>query len=303
MKGYRGSKRSAITLLELVVVLAIIGVLLALLMPAVQRIRDAAARVQCANNLHQLALGAHQYHDVTGAFPSGMRYRNGTDPYLLMSWQTSLLPYVEQDALWGLTQTAYRESMWPLNNPPHIGLSTVMSVFVCPSDGRASQVQIAQREKIPVALTCYLGVEGTDAFSQDGVLFRDSHIRMADIKDGTSQTLFAGERPPSTDFQFGWWYAGAGQLFTGSADMVLGVQERNVLPVTVGYAYGCPPGPYSFGPGQTSNQCDMFHFWSLHSGGANFLFADGSVHFLSYSAAPILPALATRSGGEAVALP
>jgi prepilin-type processing-associated H-X9-DG protein len=124
---------------------------------------------------------------------------------------------------------------------------------------------------------------------------------MADISDGTSQTLFAGERPPSADFQFGWWYAGAGQLFTGSADMVLGVHERNVLPLSIGYAYGCPPGPYSFGPGRMSNQCDMFHFWSPHNGGgANFLFADGSVHFLSYSAAPILPALATRSGGEVI---
>ena len=175
-------ERVAFTLLELLVVLAIIGVLVGLLLPAVQRIRDAAAKLKCTNNLHQLGIAAHQYHDVTGAFPPGMRFQNGTDPYLLMSWQTSLLPYVEQDGLWRLTLSAYHQSPWPLNNPPHLGLSTVVSVFLCPSDGRVWRVQIAQREKIPAAFTCYLGVEGTDLFSQDGVPYRDSQIRMTDLQ-------------------------------------------------------------------------------------------------------------------------
>src|SRR5437870_10645760 len=94
-----------------------------------------------------------------------------------------------------------------------------------------------------------------------------------------SNTLLAGERPPSADFQFGWWYAGAGQKFTGSADMILGVRERNIL---LGRLGACPPGPYQFRPGNLGNQCDMFHFWSLHDGGAWFLFADGSVRFLTY---------------------
>lgn len=65
----------------------------------------------------------------------------------------------------------------------------------------------------------------------------------------------------------------------------------------------CPAGPYHFGPGRATNRCDVLHFWSLHIGGANFLFADGSVRFLSYSADDVLPALATRSGGEAVTAP
>jgi prepilin-type processing-associated H-X9-DG protein len=81
--------------------------------------------------------------------------------------------------------------------------------------------------------------------------------------------------------------------------MILGVTERNDGPMY----RGCPRGPYSFSPGQPGNQCDAFHFWSLHTGGANFLFADGSVHFLTYSAGPIMPALATRGGGEAVTVP
>ena len=83
-------------------------------------------------------------------------------------------------------------------------------------------------------------------------------------------------------------------------DMFLGVSERNV---TRDYRATCPPGPYPFAPGSIHNQCDMFHFWSLHSGGAHFLFADGSARFIAYSAAPIMPALASRAGGESVAVP
>src|SRR5207249_1105130 len=82
----------------------------------------------------------------------------------------------------------------------------------------------------------------------------------------------------------------------GSAEMVLGVLERNFGR----WGRLCPPGPFPYGPGRVTNQCDAFHFWSLHPGGANFLFADGSVQFLSYSAASIMAPLATRAGGESV---
>ena len=126
--------------------------------------------------------------------------------------------------------------------------------------------------------------------------------RMSSITDGTSHTLLVGERPPSADLQFGWWYAGIGQRFTGSADHVLGVREPNLQPVMVGSA--CGPGnyPYTSALG-FDDPCEMFHFWSPHPGGANFALADGSVRFLRYAADPILPALASRAGGEAVAVP
>jgi prepilin-type N-terminal cleavage/methylation domain-containing protein len=295
-----GHPRYAFTLLELLVVLAIIAVLMGLILPAVQRVRDAAARVSCANNLHQLGLAAHQYHDTMGSLPPGMRspaVRN--QPYPFASWLTMLLPYVEQGNLWNATVTAYRQSRSPFKNPPHVGLATVVPTFACPADPRSRQVQFAPRDKFYVALTSYLGVEGRDLYSCDGVLFRDSAIRFADITDGSSNTLLAGERPASADLQFGWWYAGAGQRFSGSAEMVLGVREPNLMPVTKG---SCPPGIYSFAPGRLDNPCDMFHFWSPHIGGAFFLFADGSAHFLSYSAAALLPALASRAGGEPVVL-
>src|SRR5262249_28649516 len=97
-----------------------------------------------------------------------------------------------------------------------------------------------------------------------------------------SQTVMVGERPPSADFRYGWWYAGDGQGDTGSADMLLGVRERNMADDDT--FRGCPAGPYNFKAGELANQCDALHFWSLHAGGAHFLFADGSVHFLSYSA-------------------
>src|SRR5262249_30065952 len=117
--------------------------------------------------------------------------------------------------------------------------------------------------------------------------------------DGTSHTLLVGERPPSADLDLGWWYAGWGQAQNGDAEFLLGTRTRcyNRDAAT------CPEGPYHFTPGKFSNPCDAFHFWSPHTGGAHFAFADGSVRFLKYSADEIMPALATRAGGESVAVP
>jgi hypothetical protein len=241
--------------------------------------------MRCANNLRQIGLAAHDYNDTLGSMPAGMRYRNARDPNLLMSWLTQLLPFLEQENLWRTTQAAYKQTPWPFNNPPHVGLSTVISLFVCPSDSQARDVNEAQREHILVAFTSYLGVEGKDLTTLDGVLYRDSRVRLTDIKDGTSQTLLAGERPPSPDFQFGWWYAGTGQNFSGSGDMILGVQEKNVLPDAINV---CPHGIYTYGPGTIQNQCDMFHFWSLHLG----------LHFLKKPNTNIKKALKTRGFRE-----
>jgi prepilin-type N-terminal cleavage/methylation domain-containing protein/prepilin-type processing-associated H-X9-DG protein len=291
--------RRAFTLVELLIVLAIIAILTGLLLGAVQMARDAASRLECANNLRQIGLAAHQFHDQRRRFPSGMYWEKGESPYRMSSWLTHLLPYFEYGGLWHETEQAYKVTIDPFQDPPHVGLTTVVPLFACPTDGRLMTKQYARRDQFEVALTSYLGVSGKDVKSRDGVLFRDSQIRIIDISDGASNTLLAGERPPSADFQFGWWYAGAGQLFTGSGDMILGVEEQNLLFFSQGV---CAPGFYQFGPGRLKNQCDMFHFWSLHPGGANFVFCDGSVHFLSYSAAPIMPALASRAGGEAVSI-
>jgi prepilin-type N-terminal cleavage/methylation domain-containing protein/prepilin-type processing-associated H-X9-DG protein len=290
------SRRSrGFTLLEILVVIAIIGVLIALLLPAVQRVRAAAYRVQCANNLKQIGLALHNYHASHRSLPPGVTSRK--DKYPFMSWNTRLLPFLEQDSLWRLTEAAFAQNPDFRINPPHVGFGTIMPIYSCPADSRTLDLLGFQGGAGMWGATSYLGLEGTNQTGKDGVLFLDSKIRFADITDGASHTLLVGERPPSANEIFGWWYGGMGQSLDGSADMVLGVQEKNV------YEPVCPLGPYAFGPGKVQNQCDMFHFWSLHIGGANFLFADGSVHFLTYGAAPIMPALATRSGGEAVDLP
>ncbi|MFO0843890.1 MAG: DUF1559 domain-containing protein [Gemmataceae bacterium] len=185
-----------------------------------------------------------------------------------------------------------------LHNPPHTGLQQVVSLFTFPADSRTLVSRQLNRTFV-VAFTAVLGIEGTGQVKKDGILYIDSRTRFLDITDGTSNTLLVGERPPSADGVPGWWYAGEGQSKDGSGDMLLGVQERNVS--TCGPS--CSVGPYTFGPGQPSNQCDAFHFWRLHTGGANFLFADGAVRFLRYDAVSVLPALATRAGGEVVSPP
>jgi prepilin-type processing-associated H-X9-DG protein len=172
-------------------------------------------------------------------------------------------------------------------------------VFLCPSDGRIRRSQPVGLDRAEVAFTSYLGAEGTDVSRADGVLYLDSRVRLGDITDGTSNTLLAGERPPSANLNFGWWYAGWGQNKTGSAEMVLGVRELSVHPSLL----HCPPGSNKYQAGRTSQMCDTLHFWSLHIGGAHFAFADGSVRYLAYSADPLMPALATRAGSEAVELP
>jgi len=198
--------------------------------------------------------------------------------------------------MWREAQRAFAQEPF-FEKPPHLALlRTVMPVFACPADGRVWQPK--DFGPFQVAFTSYLGVEGTDRSRKDGLLFVDSRIRLAQVIDGTSNTLMVGERPPSADLVFGWWYAGWGQAKDGSAEMVLGVSELNVSPR---YQH-CPPGPYTYQAGSLSNNCDLFHFWSVHSGGAHFQLADGSVHFLDYSAAPLMPALATRAGREVVTL-
>ena len=176
-----------------------------------------------------------------------------------------------------------------------------------------------------MALTNYFGVSGTNAETRDGLFTANREVRLRDVRDGASQTLLVGERgfrigaldniddtETNDNLRFGHWFSAPGQR-NGSAGVVLGTREvnfasgRSRLPCE----RDCPPGPYRFGPpgqirdasGSVREECDLFHFWSWHAGGANFLYADGSVHFLGYGADAVLPALGTRAGGEVVTLP
>jgi prepilin-type processing-associated H-X9-DG protein len=284
------SRHPAYTLIETLVAVAIGGILVGLLMCAVQQVRAAAYRTQCQNNLRQIALSLHNYHDVNKTFPPGCR--GFSDPQPFMSWMTRLLPFLEMDALWQDAQQAYVTDKFFIKKPHWPILSRPMPVFVCPADGRL----VSEISRLTVAHTSYLGVDGRDMNVFDGVLFLDSSVRISEVSDGASNTLIVGERPPSRDGRLGWWYAGWGQGQSGTGDLFLGVRERDLE------YRSCSLEPNHFARG-SSGDCDAFHFWSFHSGGAHFVFCDGSVRFLSYDSDSILPSLSTRAGGELVNLP
>jgi prepilin-type N-terminal cleavage/methylation domain-containing protein/prepilin-type processing-associated H-X9-DG protein len=310
-------RRLGFTLVELLVVIAIISVLIALLLPAVQKVRAAADRARCVNNLHQLGLALHAYHDVNDSLPPGCngvlpRYTDPPDYHYFWSWLARILPYAEQENLYRAAESFTLNVSWsdPWGPPCNPGQCQPVPLFQCPADSRTFTASYVPANydtdrTVDVAFTSYLGVNGTDFTVRDGVLFGAPALSVGgvvgrrtvafkDVTDGLSSTLLVGERPPSADLILGWWFDGQGQAYSGSSDVTLGATEINRLDAD------CSPGPYAYGPGELTNNCDQFHFWSLHAGGANFLFADGSVHFLPYSAARILPALATRAGGEAV---
>ena len=298
------NKHRGFTLIELLVVIAIIGILIGLTLSAVQNVREAAAKLDCQNRMKQLALALHNYHDNRGALPPGHRSLTHPDRLAFTGWPLSILPELEQSGLESVARNAFRTEPIPFVDPPHTPFSTIVPAFICPSDSRTRSTQIDPVLMKPVALLSYLGVAGTNSTSKDGLLYQDSRHRLLDATDGTSNTLMLGERPPSHHFRFGWWYAGMGQgrRNTGSADLVMGVREPNLVESFLSGS-PCGPGNYPFmAASGFDDPCGMFHFWSPHTGGANFAFADGSVRFLRYAANAIMPALATRAGGEVVAV-
>lgn len=342
----RATRRPGFTLVELLVVIAIIGILMGLLLPAVQRVREAANRIKCANNLKQLALALHNYHDVYDGLPSGVD--NWFHPHWHWSWLAKILPWIEQDNLyreadaWAHIQTT--PVFWPFPAPngtngyanwspwggwvfgldqpgPNPALGKVMPLFMCPSEPQFRVIEggVIDGQKVLMATTSYQGVSGRNYLTNDGALGSDHQVKLLHITDGTSNTLLLGERSAAksqkNQLTFGIWFAGCGQRsrrlsgddeYRGSADVVLGVRELNTQQNGSPYTDSCPAGPYHFQPrgqirdasGNINENCDQFHYWSYHIGGANFAYADGSVHFLPYAADKVLEQMGTRDGGE-----
>ena len=198
------TKSNGFTLAELLVVIAIIGILVGILLPAVQMIREGARRTECMNNVRQLALGVMNYESARGHLPPGITGATAR-PHRSQSWLQPLLPYVEQMAVYDQAVADYQSSPSPFLG--HLGMQTLIPVFQCLSELDAGEVHWTHQNRL-VASTSYLGVNGTDWSTEDGIFYRNSKTRFSDIADGTSNTLMIGERPASPDFWYGWWYAG-----------------------------------------------------------------------------------------------
>ena len=297
--------RAGVTLIEAVIVIGLIGVLVGLLLPAVNNVRGSAARIGCQNNLKEIGLALHHYHDVNGQLPqSPPKPPIENDPNEILGWMALILPYLEQNDLYDISIKACLENTDPLNNPPHLGFSTVVKPYVCPSDNRL-KVPLRDQDGIMAAYASYIGIVAAyhpgSTTALMGVLCPPPGTRFEQITDGLSSTIMVGERPPPNSLQAGWWYP----VYMGYGINFIGPNNHIILGgVTLSQGDPCKSIQGTLGPGNLDNPCDRFHLWSLHQGGANFLFVDGSVRFLPYSTpSSTILALASRSGGEVVELP
>ncbi len=299
MQRLHSYQKRGFSLIELIVVIGIMTALMGLLLPAVQQVRGAAARTSCQNKLKQIGIALHNYHGVHGRFPDGLPPDPNKQKFLSVSWMAQILAQMGEESLWSSTERALQiKPLSPLVNPPHTALSAIVKSYICPVDGRIT-VALVNRDNILTAYTSYMGVSGTG--KQDGVLGGYPGIRLSDIADGASSTLMVGERPPPDTLQAGGWYARLAPA-NGYWGQRYGPDEDMSVPEPLIPGETCT-GTFPFGPGAVNNPCDRYHFWSLHTSGSHFLFADGSTRFMRYSARDILPALASRSGGEIIEVP
>jgi prepilin-type N-terminal cleavage/methylation domain-containing protein/prepilin-type processing-associated H-X9-DG protein len=315
--------RKAFTLIELLVVIAIIAVLIGLLVPAVQKVREAANRMSCENNLKQLGLAAHNFHDTRKRFPAGVNLPISTasgavfptnilvtsgkvgqppDPGKYISWPEALLPFIEQDNLQKILDLTVREYGNCLG--PNSTGAQVIQIMLCPSDQLPNTVTTYTTggKTYYFGMNSYGGNGGTKSYyldatmTTDGIFWINSRVRIADILDGTSNTFLFGERYhrddvyPAIETLGGWAWAN----FNAPEDYIFSAW----VPVN----YTLPPGT-KVGPPLYPEDDRICAFGSGHTGGANFCFADGSVRFMtliSNADLPLLRALATRAGGESV---
>ena len=307
----RSHARSGFTLIELLVVIAIIAILISLLVPAVQKVREAAARTQCTNNMKQLGLALHSCHDSFKYFPASISDLNPS-PY-----GAKAIPPAGVVGGWYFCQPTdvswIRNALYYADNA-NASWDAVLPVLHCPADPRTTQFYNATDTHACSSYAACCGLDNNNAANTtgaEGIMFYNSKVKVTQVIDGLSNTLLVVERPPAmmgAGGDWGWWetVGGAGG---GMGDVSVGMQTTSWLGGT-----SCAVSPALFGGGNVFGATDTFlvndptfcsanHAWSWHPGGANMLLGDGSVRFMMYSAAPIMPAIATRAGAEVVTIP
>jgi prepilin-type N-terminal cleavage/methylation domain-containing protein/prepilin-type processing-associated H-X9-DG protein len=314
MKSTQPSVRTAFTLIELLVVIAIISILIGLLLPAVQKVRGAAARIQCMNNLKQIGLACHNHHDSQGRLPSGyiasVSYFDGaTDTAPGWGWAALLLPSLEQDNVYNAINLNL-----PVEHPANAAaVQSMMKMYLCPSDQTPAApfpVPDAFGKAIalaaPSSYAACVGGDESDTFGPEGlgIFYRNSHTRLTDIRDGTSQTIMVGERAWSN--AQGTW---AGAMPNGV--ILRGVRNPNPGNGAASYPASTLVLAHShLNNALTDTDGGLDDFSSNHTGGSNFVFADGSVHFIrsipgdtatGFTADSLaFQALGTRANGDLV---
>ena len=267
----------AFTLIELLVVIAIIAVLIALLLPAVQQAREAARRTQCRNNLHQVGLALHNYHDTHQCFPpmaisvsAGACQAWGPNTAPGTTWASLILPFIDETALYNAAN--YSQAAWSGANATVV--QSNLSQYACPSDeapavltGRDQAVcsgSAWRTTNYVVNAGCagsggdiWSNIRGCPANSPNGPFYLCSRVRIRDIRDGTSNTVAVGEARYS-------------------------FRLANNRGIAWGWVcYGDATSANMVGPMNTYNLGNSFPFSSMHEGGGFFLFLDGQVRFLS----------------------
>jgi len=273
--------RAGFTLIELLVSIAILSVLMALLMPAVQSARASARRLQCKNQLRQMGLGLHLYHDLNSSFPPGSYVMGPNMPIQSgWGWAALILPCIEQNALYQRLDLKHGTATG--NNLALI--ATPNSFWRCPSDIGLETISV-----VPVSYPPFQLASGNYCGSE-GILSPMSHVKIENISDGTSNTFLLGERMVQTGIDGTLPYTSSWCGHVAYVDDYDSFSVPHLMPNRHHYLNISDVDPNCFG--------------SRHFGGANFLMADGSLQFINNSIdGGVYEALGTANGGEVAQVP